>query len=84
MPTVNPKFTTEIWPDFKVERHEDYTVIWPMRFYRDMEEKDYCNKEKNSGVLNDFVIPLLIWLFQLFVIILWIVYIVSFIIWLFR
>ena len=38
---------------------------------------------KESGVLNDFIIPLLIWLFQLFVIILWIVYIVSFIIWLF-
>ena len=83
MPIANLKITTEIWNDFKVERHEDYTVIWPMRFYRDVEEKDYWNKEKKMGVLNDFVIPLLIWLFQLFVIILWIVYLVSFIVWLF-
>ena len=43
MPTANPKFTTEIWSDFKVERHEDYTVIWPMRFYP-KEDKDNADK----------------------------------------
>ena len=36
---------TEIWPDFKIERHEDYTVIWPMRFYRDEEEKKFKREE---------------------------------------
>ena len=52
MPTVNPKFTTEIWPDFKVERHEDYTVIWPMRFYRNEEEKDsgYGDGKSQSAI----------------------------------
>ena len=34
---------TEIWPDFKVERHEDYTVIWPMRFYP-KEDKENTGK----------------------------------------
>ena len=50
---------TEIWPDFKVERHEDYTVIWPMRFYRDEEEKKFneriitwWRKERREGCMR--------------------------------
>ena len=52
----------------------DCTNSWPIEY----------NREKRIDRLNDFVIPLLILLFQFFVIILGIVYIVSFIIWLFN
>ena len=46
------KFKTEIWNDFKIERHEDYTVIWPMRSYYN-EEWDYkADKETESKIKN--------------------------------
>ena len=40
------KFKTEIWNDFKVERNDSYTVIWPIRWYP-KEEKESNTKEKS-------------------------------------
>lgn len=52
----------------------DCTNSWPIE----------NNREGKVDRLNDCVIPLLILLFWFFVFILWIVYIISFIIWLFN
>ena len=39
---------TEIDKDFRIERHKEYTIIWPFRTYADEEDKEEDKEKKKS------------------------------------
>ena len=61
---------TEIDKDFRIERHKEYTIIWPFRTYADEEDKE---EKKTDGCFKWFI-----WLFILFCYcLLWLVFYVK-------
>lgn len=60
------KFIPEIWEDFNVEMNDEYTIIWPMRWYPKDEPKKKETKKKKTKIINR--IRIFAWLIEIWLI----------------
>ena len=49
---------TKIDKDFRIERHKEYTIIWPFRTYADEEDKE----ENSEEWFEWFILWLVVWI----------------------
>lgn len=54
------KFIPEIWEDFNVEMNDEYTIIWPMRWYpKDETKENKKQKNKKKKIKKEDIIILI-------------------------